>query len=1560
MIIGGAVTTLANPKIAITGNAIFGILTHANTTSDKTYTFPNVTGTVALTSDIAAGTLGASAATAGATNTTVALNFSAAWNANSTSNVTINPVVGPGITALTTIMTGATTGFLKKTAADTYTLDTSTYLTSVAATNFASQTANTFLCAPNGSAGVPTFRVIATADIATALTTPGPIGGTTASTGIFTGLTVNGNVSLGGDGGVTTPQRVLTVFGGANTDLAPVIQWYRAGQIVFQSAVATSGKLKFGAWASNTDALITAATGMTLDSTGAVLATSFNGITGLASVAPVMDGTQTLGTSTLAARQDHVHGSDTSKQAAYTNLTSIGGLANSAGVLNNNGTGTFSYVTLPTVNAGTFAVSIGTAGATNTSLTWGTSTGFNANTASNLTYDLKIGPAISALVALMTGAGTGFIKKNGADTFATLDTSTYLTSVTPSNFASQTANTVLAAPNGSAGVPTFRALVAADIPALSYQATGTYVTSIGVTTANGVSGSSSGGTTPSLTITLGAITPSSVAATGVVSGSDFRNGTSWLTGNMLSEYGTNGTAEIAINWTGYNNGTTQFRNTTIYDGKQGSIVSFTGSTKVANFAVTPTVGGTAVLLSNGSAASLTSFPTFNQNTTGTAANLSGGLLFNNMGQGHSTQTDFNAVTDFGFRYIQGITNGPGTGSGQFYGMTLGLGSDYSIANYALQVAIPRGDPADNYISLRRREATAWGSWSKISAGYADTAGTATNATNVYQSQDPGTGTYRLLLGNGGNANSAVYNKSGLYWNDTGSIIQGANISGNAGTATQLMVGATATTFAWNNASDAPTYVWATNAQGSTFLAARANLSVQYATSETLATVTARGATTTGSITINGDLTVGNTTSSNIFMTDTDNTTRRIHCNSNYIGFLNSANGWGAYCDNAGNWYANNLSGTNTGDVTETLGTVTGRGASTATACVFTTGIGVAGNGSSNDPYGSMSVTNPSGSNYSYYGLTRAGIIGMGMGINTSSAFWIGDTTSGHTGLLNGTPWLTLTAADLIVPAGNVTVGIGKWVYGYNANAVQQELIRARGSGYAQTTYPGIQVGKTGDHIALFIDPVSIAGGSFNGGTNELFVPNAMTMLQANSGGTDWIGCMGWSNGVVSFTNKITGNIDTAALAAETTAAFGRTDVAAYPVCWIANNTNKSQMYSCAAVTIGSSTGTLNATTVNSANFCGAGGSTIYSTSSGVGYGAALQVREAGLSGAMASAAAYAPRLAFHWSGVVASSFSMGSDGHFYLNDNPGTGREALHAKYYYADHSYGSGMIGLYDYTKYRMIYGMAGSYISNLDGTTTANHYGIGYAFEGYFGVPAGLGHCATFANAGTVQSAVGSGIWTSGNIAANGNLTAGNATANALLILNALYASSVELHKGGLKRWRLTKETTDETGSNVGSNFNICAHNDDGTILDYPIQITRAAAGTAAFNREITCTGNITAYYSDERLKENIKPIENAMTKLKSIRGVTFTSNTFAETVGYKDKKQQVGVIAQEVQKVLPEVVSIAPFDNDGIGNSKSGENYLTVKYEKLTPLLIEAIKEQQTLIEKLEARLALLEAK
>ena len=117
-------------------------------------------------------------------------------------------------------------------------------------------------------------------------------------------------------------------------------------------------------------------------------------------------------------------------------------------------------------------------------------------------------------------------------------------------------------------------------------------------------------------------------------------------------------------------------------------------------------------------------------------------------------------------------------------------------------------------------------------------------------------------------------------------------------------------------------------------------------------------------------------------------------------------------------------------------------------------------------------------------------------------------------------------------------------------------------------------------------------------------------------------------------------------------------------------------------------------------------------------------------------------------------------------------------------------------------------------------------------------------------------------------------------------------------------------------------------------------------------SATGDITSGASDERLKENIEPINNAIEKVKQIKGVTFDwINNIEKLVGIPwNSERQAGVFAQDVQKVLPEVVQNAPFDLDENKKSKSGKDYLTVKYEHLVPLLIEAIKEQQKQIDEL----------
>ena len=103
-----------------------------------------------------------------------------------------------------------------------------------------------------------------------------------------------------------------------------------------------------------------------------------------------------------------------------------------------------------------------------------------------------------------------------------------------------------------------------------------------------------------------------------------------------------------------------------------------------------------------------------------------------------------------------------------------------------------------------------------------------------------------------------------------------------------------------------------------------------------------------------------------------------------------------------------------------------------------------------------------------------------------------------------------------------------------------------------------------------------------------------------------------------------------------------------------------------------------------------------------------------------------------------------------------------------------------------------------------------------------------------------------------------------------------------------------------------------------------------------QIEASGDVIAFgSSDERLKDNIQPIENPLDKMNKIGGYTFVWNNKQSTYKGKD----VGVVAQEIEEVLPEVVTTR------------GTGYKAVKYEKIVPLLIESIKELQKKVQSIE---------
>ena len=212
-------------------------------------------------------------------------------------------------------------------------------------------------------------------------------------------------------------------------------------------------------------------------------------------------------------------------------------------------------------------------------------------------------------------------------------------------------------------------------------------------------------------------------------------------------------------------------------------------------------------------------------------------------------------------------------------------------------------------------------------------------------------------------------------------------------------------------------------------------------------------------------------------------------------------------------------------------------------------------------------------------------------------------------------------------------------------------------------------------------------------------------------------------------------------------------------------------------------------------------------------------------------------------------------------------------------------------------------------------------------------------------------------GNVTGNTSGSSGSCTGNSSTATTATTATNVTV----------TNEDSDNTcfplfvtaaatngGAKTSANFKLDPNIGSGAVSLKLGDATHGSnlivtGGTTAF---ISCTGDITAFASDKRLKTDIEIISNPLDKINKITGFTYCwDKEVCDKIQLNtDDNRHIGVYAQDIQAVLPEAVKPAPFDTDSKGNSKSGDNYLTVQYEKIVPLLIECIKEQQTQIEEL----------
>ena len=158
----------------------------------------------------------------------------------------------------------------------------------------------------------------------------------------------------------------------------------------------------------------------------------------------------------------------------------------------------------------------------------------------------------------------------------------------------------------------------------------------------------------------------------------------------------------------------------------------------------------------------------------------------------------------------------------------------------------------------------------------------------------------------------------------------------------------------------------------------------------------------------------------------------------------------------------------------------------------------------------------------------------------------------------------------------------------------------------------------------------------------------------------------------------------------------------------------------------------------------------------------------------------------------------------------------------------------------------------------------------------------------------------------------------------LDADDSGEVRFLDGGTQYAAIKKDSNDAVIQSIVADGDLKFNGIDGSSVITALTLDMSAAGAATFNDNVTA-------YSDERLKDNIKTLTDGLDKIEKLRGVTYT----------RDKKESIGVIAQEVEKIIPEIVLTA---DDEMGTK-------SVDYSRITAVLIEAVKELSARVKELE---------